>query len=103
MTLPAHCTGTFRYATVADADAAAAHARAILADDDLAEAGGEFHRCFVLGGSALTVDVAVPWSPGPRFVVAAMFAALARSAIAGSAEVRRGDTPVDRWDAGDED
>ncbi|MEZ4367356.1 MAG: hypothetical protein R2939_13915 [Kofleriaceae bacterium] len=98
-----HFTGTFRYATRAALEVASANARRHLDDDELAEAGADSFRCFVIGGDSLTVDLAIPWAPGPRFVVAAMFDDLATAAVAGSVEARRGAQRVDYFPAGDDD
>ncbi|MCX5743797.1 MAG: hypothetical protein NT062_14995, partial [Proteobacteria bacterium] len=60
-------------------------------------------RCFIMHGTSLTVNLALPAIAEARFAAAEVFGSLSRLAIDGSVTARIGDTRVDCYASGDDD
>jgi hypothetical protein len=99
-----HFHGTYRYATRENLEHAVSSARATLADEDGAEVDAAVDavsmRCFVTRGTVLTVNLT---SRIDRFSAAAVFDALAETAIEGAVEARLGDSQIDLFPSGEHD
>ena len=96
--------GTYRFEDRDVLHRALAAARAQLDDDDeLAALAGGWLRCFVMHGTTLMVNIALPALPEHRFAAASVFTTLSRDAIAGSVKATIGDVGVDEYLSGDED
>jgi hypothetical protein len=104
MTHVVRYAGTYRYQDRAVLDRALASAREqINEEDDLAALEGGWIRCFVMHGTTLTVNLALPALPQHQFVAAEVFATLSREAIAGSVNATLGDERVDEYVSGDDE
>jgi hypothetical protein len=95
-----HFHGTYRYATRDNLEHAISSARAVLDDDDNADADIAWMRCFVTRGTVLTVNLT---SRVDRFCAAAVFDLLSERAIEGAVEARLGDTRIDFFPSGSHD
>ena len=96
--------GTYRFGDRAILDRALLAARAHIDDEDeLAALEGGWLRCFVMHGTTLTVNVALPALPEHRFAAAEIFAVLSRDAIAGSVQATIDGVRVDEYTPGDDD
>ena len=95
-----HFHGTYRYATRENLEHAIASARAVLADEDDADADAAWMRCFVTRGTVLTVNLT---SRIDRNAAAAVFDTLAETAVEGAVEARVGDAEVDVFPSGEPD
>ncbi len=96
--------GTYRFEDRAILDRALAAARAQLDDDDeLAALEGGWLRCFIMRGTTLMVNIALPALPEHRFAAAEVFATLSRDAIEGSVKATIDDVRVDEFTSGDDD
>ncbi|MBA3539875.1 MAG: hypothetical protein H0T79_09620 [Deltaproteobacteria bacterium] len=85
-------------------DRALATARSQIAEDDeLAALEGGWLRCFVMHGSTLTINLAIPAVADLRFAAAEVFEALSRTATGGTVEGKIGDAYVDYYPSGDDD
>jgi hypothetical protein len=95
--------GSYRYASPAILQRAVLAARTELDDEDIDPAFGSL-RWFVQDGpSTIHVDVLVPAISSAGFAVSHAFQALARDAVEGVVEARRGDRRVDLFASGDDD
>jgi hypothetical protein len=95
-----HFHGTYRYATRDNLEHAISSARAVLDEDDNADADIAWMRCFVTRGTVLTVNLT---SRVDRFCAAAVFDLLSERAIEGAVEARLGDTRIDFFPSGSHD
>jgi hypothetical protein len=89
--------GTYRYADIDALDRALSAAREKLdtrPHDDI-----DWMRCFIRQGSRLWVNADVPSGVDPM-AAAAIVELLAREAVEGIVEARRGDVPVDYFPCG---
>lgn len=74
--------GTYRFHHRSDLEHAIHRARQCINEDqDLAALGGGWLRCFVMFGTTLTVNVAVPAEPEHRAAADSVFAALGAYAV----------------------
>lgn len=92
----------FEHRAVLDRALALAQAQVDEEDDQAALAGG-WLRCFLMTGTTLTINLALPAVADLRFAAAEIFTGLARAAIAGAVEATIGGVGVDYYAAGDDD
>jgi len=96
--------GSYRYDHRAALDRALAVAREqIDLEDDLATLGGGWMRCFVMRGTTVTIELAIPAVAELRFAAAEVFENLSRTAIDGLVEGKIGEQYVDYYPAGADD
>jgi hypothetical protein len=96
--------GTYRFARRDVLDRALAHAREHIDEDvEHASLAGGWLRCFILHGTTLTVNLALPAVAELQFAAAEVFATLARAAVDGSVEARIGDRSIDCYVSAEED
>ena len=96
-TQPIEFRGTYRYADVDALDRALAAARERL--DNRPEDDIDWMQCLVRQGSRLWVNADVPSGKDPM-AAALIVEVLARNAIEGLVEARRGDVPLDYFPCG---
>jgi hypothetical protein len=96
--------GSYRYASPAALERAILAARAELDDDEINDPCFGSLRWFVKDSpSSVRVDVLVPAVSEAGFAVSHAFQALARDAVEGVVEARRGARRVDLFASGDDD
>lgn len=96
--------GTYRFEDRVVLERALVAARAHIDDEDeLAALEGGWMRCFVMYGTTLTVNVALPALPEHRFAAAEIFTVLGRDAIDGSVQATIDGVRVDEYLPGDDD
>lgn len=96
--------GTYRFADREILNRALRAARTHIDDEDeLAALEGGWMRCFVMHGTTLTVNVALPALAQHRFVAAEIFSVLARDAIQGNVKATIDGVHVDEFAPGDDD
>lgn len=91
--------GQYRYATPDALDHALASAREQLDDDDHADLDAAWAQFFVRRGTTLTIDAMLPLA-ADRHGAAAVLEVLARTAIEGFVEARRGPDRLDVFPSG---
>ncbi|MBK9033162.1 MAG: hypothetical protein IPL61_18140 [Myxococcales bacterium] len=72
-------------------------------EDDLATLGGGWMRCFVMHGTTVTIDLAIPAIAELRFAAAEVFETLSRTAVDGLVEGKIGERYVDYYPSGGDD
>jgi hypothetical protein len=90
--------GTYRYTSRDVLDRALADAREHVEEEEL----HEWMRFLVASGATLRIDAALPHD-GDRFAAVAVLEVLARDAIDGVVEARRGTLRLDTFPSGDDD
>jgi hypothetical protein len=97
-----HFQGSYRYASPADLERALASARRWLDEEELYDLDGDWLACFVASGATLRIDTQLPIE-ADRFAAVAVMEELAREALEGIVEARRGELRLDAFPCGVED
>ena len=97
-----HFQGSYRYASPAILASALASARRWLDEEELYDLDGDWLACFTASGSILRIDTQLPIE-ADRFAAVAVMEALARDALEGIVEARRGELRLDAFPCGVED
>ena len=96
--------GSYRFADREILNRALIAARAQIDDDDeLAAPDGGWMRFFVMHGTTLTVNLALPALPEQRFAAAEFFLVLSRNAIEGNVQATIAGVRVDEFAPGEDD